>query len=246
MSIDGKQDQTATIEMNGLVTFSDLDGTSGRTTTIDGGLINTETVVASKIYADQIIGRTYQGVQQYISPNVISTNSISQANINANKINTGTLQFDAYNYWNVDTGAFRLGNRNGYAIYKEPNTKDANGNITEYGDTNINLSGELKVYTDASLVTIGGKIGYVPGSTGDSSTTGIHMTDGTNTGEFMCSNAGVRMKYGTSVVFLTNTQFNINVRTTFKGEIFIDSNTYGSNLPSANAGNIGRIFFKTT
>jgi len=60
----------------------------------------------------------------------------------------------------------------------------------------LSLSGQIGVYTDSTLVTNGGYIGYMSGSTGYETTTGIAMMNSLSSNFAMVTSAGVKLFNG--------------------------------------------------
>ena len=123
---DGTTSQaTGTIQMTGLVKFTDLSGTS---TTINGANIKTGTIATARLSSD-----------------VITTSNFSAQNINASKITTGTMTAGAINLGN---GTFVV-NTNGAMTATNANIT---GNITATGGS---FTGSLNAGNNNYYVRIG-------------------------------------------------------------------------------------------
>lgn len=98
---------------------------------------------------------------------------------------------------------------------------------------NLSLYGKMGVYTDATLGTNGGYIGYMSGSTGSSTTDGIAIMDSASNNYVMATSNGVRMTNnvsGTSAsLFMSNGVLQYSSTATglayFKGNVYLNHDT---------------------
>ena len=169
--------------MDQTATFNRL--TKGQTNQgiyLDNGnvYVNATYIKAGYISADRINANTITA--DHIASNTITANEIKAGTITANEIKTGTLTADK-----LDATDANFANL-----------------VSQY----IRLHGEMTVYTDSTLATSGGKIGYASGSLGDVTTNGIKVSNTSGNFYLIVTDTGVRMTAGDS----------------YKRDIFVSSN----------------------
>lgn len=135
---------------------------------------------------------TYSGaawVKHEIGTTTIIDGSITTDLLAANAVTAGKISAGAVTTAKLEAGAVTSAKIAAGAITAD---KIAAGAITA---GNIDLYGKMGVYTDSTLGTNGGYIGYMSGSTSSGTTTnGIAIMDGASRNYVMATNAGVKMR----------------------------------------------------
>ena len=225
LSGDNVTTQSKTINMTGLVSFTDLS-TSG-STTINGANITTGTISADRIDTANL--------------------TVNAANISG-ELTIGQLPSTVAETSDIPTNVSELTNDSGYQTSAQvttiTNNTIATTNVVAQNLTvkaanidgtltaaQIKLYGEMTVYQDSALSTSGGSLGYMSGSTKDSSggtvysTTGMGIKSGNN--HLIVTNSGVRatLYYSSAYysVYLASGNFVVtnNVTTYLNGHVYV-------------------------
>lgn len=114
----------------------------------------------------------------------IVADRITTGTLNAEIIKAGTLtDAKGKNYWNMETGE----------LYMESGTIQTR---------DVNVAGKLSTYDD-SKKTMGGYVGYMTGSTGTETTTGIGVSNADGKCYVIATDSGTRMQAGSANVHVT-------------------------------------------